>query len=155
MDDRPPVLPQYDPAESCYQVLPALAVLPGLEAGPRPVTGLDLGPVTGRHLGDGGAVLGRQRFQQGRLGVPLQVVQPPDVPGKNVVVDDAAIFGSIGSDDVVIVKVLEPGPVPRLAVSPVAGALGPDHVRRHLQRDPSVTDRWPPVIFVLQCWTRT
>src|SRR5689334_25398099 len=27
-DDRPPVLPQDDPAESCYQVLPALAVLP-------------------------------------------------------------------------------------------------------------------------------
>ena len=33
-DDRPPVLPQDDPAESCYQVLLALAVLPGLEAGP-------------------------------------------------------------------------------------------------------------------------
>src|SRR6266568_5021264 len=71
-DDRPPVLPQDDPAESCYQVLPALAVLPGLEAGPRPVTGLDLGLVTGRHLGDGGAVLGAQRFQHGRLGVQLQ-----------------------------------------------------------------------------------
>src|SRR5258706_488415 len=39
MDARPPVLPQDNPAESCYQVLPALAVLPGLEAGPRPVTG--------------------------------------------------------------------------------------------------------------------
>jgi hypothetical protein len=36
-DDRPPVLPQDDPAESRYQVLLALAVSPGLEAGPRPV----------------------------------------------------------------------------------------------------------------------
>jgi hypothetical protein len=34
-------------------------VLPGLEAGPQSVTGLDLGLVTGRHLGDGGAVLER------------------------------------------------------------------------------------------------
>ena len=38
-DDRPPVLPQGDPAESRYQVLLALAVLPGLVAGPRPVAG--------------------------------------------------------------------------------------------------------------------
>jgi len=42
-DDRPPVLPQDGPAESCYQVLLALAVLPGLVAGPRPVAGLDGG----------------------------------------------------------------------------------------------------------------
>ena len=34
-DDRPPVLPQGDPAESCYQVRLALSVLPGLEAGPQ------------------------------------------------------------------------------------------------------------------------
>src|SRR5260370_29479164 len=38
-DDRPPVLPQDDPAASCYQVLLALAVPPGLESGPRPVPG--------------------------------------------------------------------------------------------------------------------
>ena len=38
MDDRPLVLPQGDPAESRYQVLLALAVPPGLEAGPRPVS---------------------------------------------------------------------------------------------------------------------
>src|ERR1035437_1112822 len=42
-DAPPPVLPQDDPAESCYQVLPALAVLPGLETGPQPVTGLEIG----------------------------------------------------------------------------------------------------------------
>ena len=38
-DDCPPVLPQDDPAESCYQVRLALAVLPGLEARPQPVPG--------------------------------------------------------------------------------------------------------------------
>ena len=61
--------------------------------------------------------------------------QPPDVLGEQVVVDDAAVFGSVDPDDVVVVQVLEPGPVPRFAVLPVAGALGLDHVRRHPQRD--------------------
>ena len=37
-DDRPPVLPQDDPAESCYQVLLALAFTPGLKAGPGAVS---------------------------------------------------------------------------------------------------------------------
>src|SRR6266536_2670123 len=59
-DDRPPVLPQGDPAESCYQVRLALSVLPGLEAGPQSVTGLDLGLGSGRYLGDGGAVFCRK-----------------------------------------------------------------------------------------------
>jgi hypothetical protein len=66
-DDRPPVPFQDDPAESCRQVRFALAVLPGLEAGPQPVPGLDLGLVTGRHLGDGAAVLGGQGLQ--RVGI--------------------------------------------------------------------------------------
>ena len=61
--------------------------------------------------------------------------EPPDVLGEQVVVDDAPVFGSVDPDDVVVVQVLEPGPVPGLAVLPVAGALGLDHVRRHPQRD--------------------
>ena len=61
--------------------------------------------------------------------------QPPDVLGEQVVVHDAPVFGSVDPDDVVVVQVLEPGPVPRLAVAPVAGALGLDHVRGHPQRD--------------------
>ena len=36
-DDRAPVASEGYPAESCYQVRLALALLPGLEAGPRPV----------------------------------------------------------------------------------------------------------------------
>ena len=58
-DDRPPVPLQDDPAEPCYQVRLALAMLPGLEAGPQSVPGLDLGLVTDRGLGDGAVVLGR------------------------------------------------------------------------------------------------
>src|SRR6201987_3836794 len=57
-DDRLPVLPQGDPAETRYQVRLALPVSPGLGAGSQPVTGLDLGPVAGRHLGHGRVVLG-------------------------------------------------------------------------------------------------
>ena len=113
-------------------------VLPGLEAPPRPVTGLDLGFMPGRHLGDGAAVLETQGLEHGRFGVPLKSVETPDVLGKQVVVHHPRILGSESPHDVVVIEVLEPGPVPRLAVFPVAGALGPDHVRRHLQRDSPV-----------------
>jgi len=52
-DDRPPVLPQDDPAESCYQVLLALAVPPGRKAGPH--TTVAVHQVTGlRELGKPG-----------------------------------------------------------------------------------------------------
>src|SRR5712672_3638463 len=49
-DDRPPVLPQDDPAESCYQVLLAPPLPPGLKAGPGTVTGDDLRLVAGGNL---------------------------------------------------------------------------------------------------------
>ena len=81
-DDRLPVLPQGDPAETRYQVRLALPVPPGLEAGSQPVTGLDLGPVAGRHLGDGGAVLGGQGLQQRGQGVPPQAGELRYVLGK-------------------------------------------------------------------------
>src|SRR6266567_4450262 len=57
-DDRPPVLPQVDPAESRYQIFPALTLQCCLEAGPGTVAGDDLCLVTGGHPGDGGLVLG-------------------------------------------------------------------------------------------------
>ena len=64
-----------------------------------------------------------------------QGAEPPDVPGEQVVVHYASVLGSVDPHDVVVVEVLEPGPVPRFAVFPVAGALGLDHVWRYLQRD--------------------
>ena len=73
------------PAEPCYQVLLAVAGDPGLEARAQPVRCLDLGLVSGRHLGHRGLVLGRQRLQHRRLGVPAQRVEPPDVAGEQVV----------------------------------------------------------------------
>ena len=137
-DDRAPVASEGYPAESCYQLRFARASFPGLEAGPHPVTGLDLGLVAGRHLGDGGAVLGGQGFQHGRLGVPAQRVQPVDVLGEPVVVHDAPVFGPVDPHDVVVVQVLELWPVPGFAPAPVRGALGRDHVQGYPQRDPSV-----------------
>src|SRR6266536_3363603 len=111
-DDRPPFLPQGYPAESCYQVLLALALAPGFEASPGAVIGGDLGHVAGGHLGDGGAVPGGQGLQHRCHGVPFQRAEVRDVLGEQVVVDDACVFGSVDPYDVVVVEVLEPGPVP-------------------------------------------
>src|SRR6516164_9924560 len=57
-DDRPPVLPQVDPAESCNRIRLASPLPPGLEAGPGTISGGDLRFVASGHLGDGGLVLG-------------------------------------------------------------------------------------------------
>ena len=80
-------------------------------------------------------VLNGQRLQHRRHGVPFHCAEPPDVMGEQVVVHDAPVLGSEGPHDVIVVQVLEPGPVPRFAVLPVTGALGRDHLRRHPQRD--------------------
>src|SRR5688572_439299 len=114
--DEPVVVSQERyPAEPCYQVLLAVAVDSGLEARTQPVWCLDLGLVAGRHLGHRGLVLGCQGLEHRRLGVPAQRVEPPGVTGERVVADYAPVFGSVDPDDVVVVQVLEPGPVPRLA----------------------------------------
>jgi hypothetical protein len=104
--------------------------------GPSPVVTFAL--MAGGHRGDGGLVLEGQRLEHRCLGVPAQRAQPPGVLGEQGVVHDAAIVGSVDPHDVVVVQVLDPRPVPRLAVFPGAGALGPDHVRRHCQRDLAV-----------------
>ena len=66
-------------------------------------------------------VLGGQGLQQRGQGVPPQAGELRYVLGKQVVIDDAAVLGSVDPDDLVVVQVLEPGPVPRFAVFPVAG----------------------------------
>jgi integrase len=60
---RPPVLPQSDPAEACYQIPLAPARHPRFKTAPQAVAGDDLRPVTGGHLGDGRVVLGGQGFE--------------------------------------------------------------------------------------------
>jgi hypothetical protein len=80
-------------------------------------------------------VLGRQGLEHGRLGVPAQRAEPPDVAGEQVVADDAPVLGPVDPDDVVVVQVQQGRPSPGFAVAPVEGSLGPDHVERHAQRD--------------------
>src|SRR6266568_8658771 len=113
---RPPVLPQSDPAEARYQIPLAPARHPRFKTAPQAVAGDDLRPVTGGHLGDGRVVLGGQGLQHRRHGMPVQLAEPPDVLGEQVVVDDARVLGSVDPDDVVVVQVLQPGPGPRLAM---------------------------------------
>ena len=64
--------------------------------------------------------------------------QPPDVAGKQVVAGNAPVFGSVDLDDVVVVQVLQGGPVPGFAVAPVGGTFRLDHVQGHPQRDRAV-----------------
>ena len=71
--DRVLVAHEGNPAEPGYQVRLAVAVDPGLEAGPQPVPGFDLGLVLGGHLRHGGLVLGGEGLQHRRLGVPAQI----------------------------------------------------------------------------------
>ena len=137
-DDRAPVALEGYPAESRNQIRLALPPSPGLKAGPGAVIGDDLRLVAGGHLGDGGLMLGAQGLQHGRLGVPAQPVQPPDVLGKQVVVRDTPVFGPVGCHDVVVGQVLQDAPVPGFSPAPVPGALGRDHVPGHAQRDPAV-----------------
>ncbi len=58
--------------------------------------------------------------------------------GKDIVVDDARVFSSVGPHDIVIVQVLEFRPVPRFSVLPVSGALGLYNIRWHSQGDDTV-----------------
>ena len=53
------------------------------------------------------------------------VLQPPDVLGEQVVVHDAPVFGSVDPHDVVVVQVLEPGPVPGFALAAGRGRTWP------------------------------
>src|ERR1035441_3214948 len=63
---------------------------------------------------------------------------PPDVAGQHVVADDAPVFGPVGLDDVVVVQVLQGGPVPGFALLPVGGSFRLDHIERHPQRHVAV-----------------
>lgn len=87
----------------------------------------------GRHLGDGAVVLGGQGLQHGRQGVPVQGAQPPYVLGKQVVVHEAPVLGSVDPDDVVVVEVLGPGPVPRPGAN--SRRLGQPSARLQLRHD--------------------
>ena len=106
-----------------------------LEAGSQPVRCLDLGLVFGRHLRHRRAVLACQGLEHGGLHDPAQPMQPVDVPGEQVVLDDAPVDGPEGGDDRVVVPVGQGLLLGGLAAVQVRGALGLDHLEGHAQRD--------------------
>ena len=109
-DDRVLVPDQGNPAEPGYQVRLAVAVDPASKTfavGSVSDLRLVLGAIFDTVL-----ILRGEGLQHRRQGVPAQSVQAPDVCGEPVVADGAPVFGRIGLDDVVVVQVLQPGPVP-------------------------------------------
>ena len=137
-DDRFGLPFERDAAEPCGQWFPARPFQPGLEAGPGPVRGDDHGPVLAGRFRHRGAVLRGERLEHGQLGGPPQPVQPEDIPGEQVVLDDAPVFRAVDADDLEVVQVQQVRPVPRGAVAPVGGLLGRDHVVWNPQPDAPV-----------------
>ncbi len=91
--------PEGYPAEAGGQWLPAPVALDDhLQALARPGGGGDDGPVFPGHLADRRAVLARQRLEQRGLHDPVQPGEPMDVPGQQVVLDDAPILGPIAGE---------------------------------------------------------
>ncbi len=116
-----------DTAEPCHQWFPARPLGAGLEAGPGPVRGDGDGLVLAGHLGHRRAVPGGQRLEHGGFRCPPQPVQPGDVPGEQVVLDQPPVSGSVGADDLGVLQVHQLGPVPGFTVPEVGGCLGHDH----------------------------
>src|SRR5450759_900140 len=95
VDDGLPLPCEGYPAEPCDQWFPALALYLGLKAPAFSVGGGNDGLVFTGHLRHGGAVLGGQGLEHGCLHDPAQPVQPGDVPGEQVVLDNAPVPGPV------------------------------------------------------------
>ena len=98
-------------------------------------------------------MLAGQRPQHRGLGVPPQGGQPVNVPGKQVVVDDACVLGPVFPDDVVVVEVLEPGAVRGFASPPVAAIWALITSLGTRSAIVPLTVLRPPVILSRECWT--
>jgi hypothetical protein len=83
-------------------------------------------------------VLCGQRLEHGGFRCPLELVQPGDVPGEQVVLGQPPVFGSVGADDLGVIQVHQLGPVPGFAVPQVGGCLGRDHRPGDAQPDHAV-----------------
>lgn len=134
-DDRVFLPSEWDTAEPRDQWLPTTAFDSGFHALAWPVRSVDGGLVLSGHLRHRRAVLVRQGLQQRGLHDPVQPVKPIDVPGQQVVLDDAPILGPIGIDDGVVLLVDQSGPALGFAARQVRGALGLDHPRWNPQAD--------------------
>src|SRR6266566_5883635 len=141
--NRVPVPPEGYPSEPCDQWCPAGPFDLRFEAGPQPVWCPDLGLVTGRHRGYRGAVLHGQGPQHRALHDPFEPVQPVDVPGEQVVLDEPPVLGSERGDDGVVVLVDQVGAVRGFSAPGVPGGLGLNHRPWDVQLDEPVG---PPAV---------
>ena len=96
----------------------------------------------------------RQGLEHRGLHDPAQPVQPVDVTGEQVVLDDAPVLGPEGADDGVVVSLISAVPARGFAARQVRGALGLDHRRGHAQAMTPLTDRRPRVSLRSLCCGR-
>src|SRR5439155_1332690 len=109
-EDRVALPFEWYAAESCHEWFPALATVDAvLEAGARPVWGVDGGLVSAGHLRHRRVVLCGQRFQHRGFHDPAEPVETPDIAGEQVVLDDAPVLGPEGVDDRVVIMVVQAG----------------------------------------------
>jgi hypothetical protein len=122
-------------AEPCDQWLLAVALDACLEAGSQPVRCLNFGFVFGRHPRHRRAVLACQGLEHGSLHDPAQPMESVDVPGEQVVLDDAPVDGPVGGDDGVVAAVGQGLLLGGLAAAQVRDGLGLDHVQGDTEGD--------------------
>ncbi|MCW8098930.1 hypothetical protein OOZ58_20460 [Streptomyces tauricus] len=127
-----------NPAEPCHQWLPVLPFNSGLEADSGPVGGIDSGLVLSGHLRYWRTVLCGKGFEHGCLHNSLQPVQPEDISGKQVVLDNAPVYGPERCHDRMIAAVDQGRSLRGVSAGEVGGALGFDHVPWDTQSDLAV-----------------
>ena len=131
--ERPFAPFQRDAPEPDDQWLPACPFDGGFKADATPVWGVDDGLVLAGHLRHGRFMLRGQRLEHRGLDDPTQPVQSGDVPGQQVVLDDAPVLRSVGADDGGVIVVQQLGSARGIAALEVRGAFGPDHRRWYAQ----------------------
>src|SRR4051794_30402870 len=124
--------------EPCHQRLPVIAFDACFETGAQSVRCLDFGFVLGRHLRHRRVMLACQGLEHGSLHDPTQPVKSVDVPGQQVVLDNAPVYGPEGSDDGVVTAVVQGRLLGGFTASQVRSGLGLDHLPRDTESDLAV-----------------
>ena len=83
-------------------------------------------------------MLGGKGLEHGCLHDPLQPVQPEDISGEQVVLDDAPIYGPERRHDRMIATVDQGLPLRGVSAGEIRGALGFDHVPWDTESDLAV-----------------
>jgi hypothetical protein len=137
-DLRRPLSIKGDSSEPCHQGLPVLPLDMGFETDARPVFRVDSGLVLGGHSRHGRTVLCCKGLEHGCLHDPAQMVQPGDIPGEQVVLDDAPVNGPECGNGRVIGAVDEVLSLRGLSAGEIGHAFGFDHVPGDTKSDLSV-----------------